>query len=109
MSYVLTSASKVECPHLATVSTIGSPTLTVQGHGVLTVGSVSQWSIASCSWKPPPATKIPCTKVVSETKVAIKLTVGGNAVVLDTSVGTTNGSVPTPMSAAAGQTKLTAV
>ncbi len=109
MAYVLTTSSVVECPHHATVTTTGSPKLTVLTSPVLTVDSVSQWTIASCPWKPPPATNVPCTKVVSESNVATKLTVGGSAVVLENSVGKTNGSVPTPMSAKAGQAKLTAV
>lgn len=109
MAGVLTTASNVQCGHQGTVSTRGSAKLKVQGSPVLTGSGVVGSSIAGCTTAPSSTTK-PCTSVLAVgVGRALKLRVGGQPVLLDTLVGSTNGVPPGTLPATAGQTKLEAI
>lgn len=111
MANVLTEASTIKCPHAAKVIPVATGKLRVGESKVLVAANISSGSFAppGCSNKPPPNSNVPCTKIASLSGAATKLTVGQQAVVLESSVAKTNGSVPTPVSLQANQAKLTAV
>jgi hypothetical protein len=114
MSNVLTESSDVECGHQGTVGVTGAPKLTVGGNKALLQTGVAGQSVTACTTPNAPAatppTK-PCQTVVSVLPVSLarKLTIGGQPVVLDTLKGLTDGLPPGTLTAAARQTKLTAV
>lgn len=121
MGKVLTTASEVTCGHDPTgpIVTEGSNKLTVSGDGVLTAAGVKDKSIdpTACGLTPnqgPPVTTR-CKKVQSVTAGPAKLTVVGEAVLLEETVaGTTDGMLAgvTPqllLRATAKQSRLTAV
>lgn len=118
MPSVLTDKSAVLCGvlvpgslHGGNVEVEGADKLTVNGSKVLLKSGIAGKSVAGCQNAPPPAGKKPCTQVSQVTTgEAIKLKVGGNGVILESSLtGVTDGTPPGPLSATAGQTKLTAI
>lgn len=117
MPAVVTQASTVSCGHGGIVQTVGSPKLTVGGSPVLVDTGIIGKPIPappapkSCSIVPPPNSNVPCTSVlaVNPPSLATKLVVGARPVVLASLSGTTNGSVPTLLTAVVTQTLLTTV
>jgi len=109
----------VTCGHSGNVAVTSTQKLRVNNNPVLVKASIESKVIAGCATVPAsdpsgPTAK-PCTAVSSVTSgEATKLKVNGQAVMLDTLSGTTDGMVAktTPqmlLSATAGQTKLTAI
>lgn len=124
MASVLTTNSTVTCGHSGNVAVTSTQKLKVNNNSVLVRTSIEGKSIpatplpGSCQTQPAsdpsgPTAK-PCTKVSSvDHGEATKLKVNGQAVMLDTLSGTTDGMVAkttpqTLLSATAGQAKLTA-
>jgi hypothetical protein len=112
MTAVLTAASKLICPHgFPMIVTAGSRLLTVDGQPVLVKGDLARATFACTASGTGVA---PCTKVDSvDGGLSTTLTVGGDAVVLATVTGTTNGAIggksKQPFSVASvNQTKLEA-
>jgi hypothetical protein len=111
MAHVLTEASTVACPHGSPVTLVGAgaPKLRVMGAAVLVESSDSAW-LFTCA---PPAPAKKCTKVVSVAAKTVKLRVQGGAVLVEPApsptLGATDGAPPTPVSAAAAQTKLSSI
>ncbi len=116
MPAVLTESSTVTCGHgPASVSTQGQSKLTVANARVLAQGGVAGKAVSGCVTQDDTNTgTLKCRLVAAVTTgAASKLTIGGAPVFLDTLAGTTNGNLgappPPPISATAGQTKLTAL
>ena len=116
MPKVLTEFSTVTCGHIpGKVSTSSNVKLKVDGYKVLLKSSIENKTISGCAIPVPPNENVKCLKVTSVTAgEAIKLTVGGNAVMLEEALaGQTNGKVAgtpqTLLSATADQNKLTAI
>ena len=115
MASVLTTASRVACPHGGAVSTSGQSRLRVLDAPVLRQDGVAGRALDSnCAVVTDPNTStLKCATVAAVTAgQATKLKVGGAAVLLDTLAGTTNGTPPptgATLSATAGQAKLRAV
>jgi hypothetical protein len=121
MSAVVTASSTVTCGHITpvlpgTVSTVGSPKLTVGGSPVLIASGIEGKAVTSCGITPS-STSTKCLTVksvsVAPASVATKLTVGGKPVVLAGLQGTTDGKLlgvtPQPLlGATVAQTLLTA-
>jgi hypothetical protein len=109
MGNPLTVSSDVECSHKGSVAVISKAKLTIGGNAVLLSDGIVGQAIAHCTQVS--ASTTPCTNVVSITPAsqALKLTVGGSGVILDTVQGVTNGAPPGKLMAVAGQSKLTAV
>jgi hypothetical protein len=111
MAHVLTEASTVGCPHGSPVTLVGAgaPKLRVMGAAVLVESSDSVW-LFTCA---PPAPAKKCTQVVSVAAKTAKLRVQGSAVLVEPApsptLGATDGAPPTPVSAAAAQTKLSSI
>lgn len=116
MANVLTMASNVTCGHGGKVTVVSTVKLTVNGSPLLLKSSIAGKSVAACT-TPPAAdasgpTAKPCTTVATVSLgEAMKLTVGGQPVMLDTLKGETDGMVAktTPqmlLAAIAGQIKL---
>lgn len=97
MGDVITEASDIRCEHGAAVtpvSTAVAAVLEVAGKAVL-VGTLAGSTIASadCLQQPPPASKTPCAKIVTQTAgPSSVLFVGDDAVLLDDAAGTTSGA-----------------
>jgi hypothetical protein len=113
MPKVLTTASTVLCgplpTHGGTVVTQSSARLTIGGAPVLVTSSVEMKPVGSCAVADTPQTD-PCTEVASvkPTSLSTKLTVGGQAVLLETLSGDTNGDPVGPLQAVAEHQRLTA-
>jgi hypothetical protein len=118
MAGVLITNSTVTCGHSGNVTVTSTQKLKVSNSPVLVKASIESKSIPDCATTPAtdasgPTAK-PCKTVSSVSSgEATKLKVNGQAVMLDTLSGTTDGMVTktTPqmlLSATAGQTKLTA-
>lgn len=120
MAAVLTENSNVTCGHAGSVSTSGVSKLTVNGQPALLENGIAHRTVGNCAT--PTAsdasgrlTDEPCTLVSSVTGgAATKLKVAGQAVMLDTLTGSTNGRVggtdpQNLLSATARQTKLSAI
>jgi hypothetical protein len=119
MPNVLTMASTVTCGHAGKVTVASTAKLTVNGSPLLLKSSIAGKPVATCA-TPPAAdasgpTAKPCTLVATVSLgEAMKLTVGGQPVMLDTLKGETDGMVTkeTPqklLAAQAGQVKLSTV
>jgi hypothetical protein len=105
---LIAGANTLTCPHKFAIPVLGSSKLTVggaAGAGVLTKKPVLA-ATPSCT-EPVTQTTAPCKKVTA-ISAAMKLTVGGDPVVLDSEIGTTSGMPATPVTATASQSKLTA-
>lgn len=112
MAKVLTTAATVICGHGATAVLSGAAKLTVGGNPVLLETDFASWSFdALCSQKNANASEVQCAKVtgISAGK-STKLSVGGQAVLLDTLGGGTSGAPKNThlKASAAGQSKLEA-
>src|SRR5262249_51174236 len=99
--------------HGGTVTTTGLPKLTVNGSPVLAASGINLHPVALCKTVPDPTTgNKTCLTVttVAPTSLAMKLTVSGQPVALDTLSGATDGTVgsvlQTLLTASANQTKL---
>lgn len=117
MANVLTVISTVSCPHKGNVTTpIASQSrLSVSGNAVLTAAATLA-PIAGCKVPTSPqAGTVQCLAVAGVTAgSSTRLTVSKTPVLLDTLGGTTTGAPPQPpagppVTATAGQTRLTAV
>jgi len=116
MAGVLTTASAVLCGpdvapnHGGKVSVASAAKLTVNGAPVLLKSSIAGKTVGGCKTPQSNSTK-PCASVASvSTGEAAKLKAGGSPVMLDSSLGgQTDGAPPGPLSASAGQGKLSAV
>lgn len=115
MASPLTESSSITCVHSGKVTGTGAPKLTIGGQAVLLADGVMGKTVDGCTNLPPPPSKVPCGAVASllPPSLAQKLTVGGRPVVLDTLQGTTACAPPVPppgpLSATAGQSKLTTI
>lgn len=118
MPNVLTTDSTVLCGvlvrgslHGGSVKVSGTDKLKVNGGKVLLKSGIVEKSVAGCQNTQPPTGKTPCKNVSQVTTgEAIKLKVGGNGVIIESTLtGVTDGTPPGPLSATAGQTKLTAI
>jgi hypothetical protein len=114
MALVLTVSSQVVCPHTGTVSTSSSEKLTVSGAKVLVLSGVQGASVSNCTNPTDSNGNKTCLTVTQASGTASKLTSGGNAVVIDSLSGNTDGAPPPPPGpalsvASPGQNKLTAV
>lgn len=125
MGNVLTTDSRVTCGHSGNVEVTSTQKLKVSNNSVLVKTSIEGKSIpvipspGCCQTQPVSdasgTTANPCTTVSSVTRgEATKLKVNGQAVMLDTLAGETNGMVlkirpQKLLSATAGQTKLMAI
>ena len=110
MPSVLTTASTVTCPHLASVATSGTTRLTVSGNPVLLAAGVQGHGVNACPIADSSSTT-KCRTVLSVTGgLAVKLTVGGAPVALATIVAITDGVSPAGNAVVAqpNQTTLTA-
>jgi hypothetical protein len=112
MPAVLTMASKLVCVHGGSVQIppVSHP-LAVDGQAVLVQNDVLNAPIPDCPNKGSPG-QVPCTLITSVTAgTATTLMVSGQAVLLETAQGLTNGAPPAPVLwqvQSAGQSKLTA-
>jgi hypothetical protein len=115
MSFVLTTASTVDCSHMGPVALAAANKLTINGMSVLLLSDISGASITCLNPTDPNTQSKPCMTVISAAGAAAKLTVSGAGVALDTLSGTTDGHDPSPATLpptisaeAAGQSLLTA-
>jgi hypothetical protein len=112
MPAVLTMASKLVCVHGGTVQIppVSHP-LSVDGQAVLVQNDVMNAPIPDCPNKGSPGL-VPCTLITAVTAgLSTTLTVSGQAVLLATAQGLTNGAPPLPVLwqvQSAGQSKLAA-
>jgi hypothetical protein len=107
MPAVLTTGSRVVCDHQGTATTQGAPKLKVQGNPALLASDATSWPITLCTQTGGPPT--PCSNITSVLAGrANKLRIGGQAVLLATLSGPTNGAPPGTASAQANQSKLIA-
>jgi hypothetical protein len=94
MEFVVTKASKLECSHTGKVNPMNiQSVLKVNGNDVL-VGSL-KGNISNCTQTTSPVK--PCTVVIdiqAAGEISNVLSVNGNAVLLKTATGTTNGNPP---------------
>jgi hypothetical protein len=81
---VLTTASKLMCPHGGQVTIVSTSTITIQGAQVATIAD--QFLIAGCAFTVPPGKPQPCVRI-QWMSGAVKLTIGGVPAVLATSPG----------------------
>ncbi len=119
MPRVLTMPNTVVCGHSGTVAIASAAKLKVNGQSVLLNSSIVSKPVAGCTTTPASdnsgPTAIPCTLVSGVSAgESVKLKVGGNAVMLETLRGSTNGMVAkvTPQTSLAGspnQNKLNSV
>jgi hypothetical protein len=115
MPKVLTTGSNVTCGHEGTVATSSTAKLKINGQPVLLQEGIVGKTVENCLTPTVSnPTSSPCASVSSVDKGnATKLTGGGNAVMLETLTGGTNGVVSgnaqTFLSATAGQSKLTTI
>lgn len=119
MPKVLTESSSVKCAHQGTITfTASQQKLTVDGQAVLVTSDAMTGTVSNCLTVPvsPPQGPLqtPCLKVVSLSGgAAVKLTVDGTPVLLESAAGTTDGITPVPSNfwsvESAGQTKLDAM
>ena len=110
MPGVMTTASTVQCAHGGAVSTSSTARLQVAGNAALLRPGVQGMAVsAACTVQNTDKTK-KCTSVTSVTTgEASKLRAGGQAVLLETLAGTTDGVPPGTVSGTAGHSKLTSV
>jgi hypothetical protein len=112
MAHVMTTNGSTGCPHGGAAQLSSTAKLKVNGAPVLLAGDVTtKWSIApGCSQTDTSKSMVVCAKFVSMSKgKSTKLKVGGQAVVLDSFAGNTNGNPDRATKPArAGQTKLSA-
>jgi hypothetical protein len=99
MTFVVTTASDVECAHQGVAAlTVPQPKLTVSGNSVLVKDDLVAALLSGCTQVPPPQGNVPCTKVDSLTAgEATKLTVRGHGVLLDSFAATTIGKPQNPL------------
>ena len=114
MASVLTVNSQIVCPHQGTVSTSSSEKLTVSGAKVLVLSGVKGATVSGCNNPTDTSGDKTCMTVTTASGTATKLNSGGNAVVIDSLSGNTDGAPPPPPGPAisvssVGQNKLTAV
>jgi hypothetical protein len=92
-SRVLTLTSTLTCPHTATLSLKPPEKLTVNLEPVITHKSVEN---ATINCPKPPRTiasgEVPCTKILTVSKGATKLTIDNDPVLIDGLAITTNGT-----------------
>jgi hypothetical protein len=92
----LTTASTVKCGHGGTVGVASDAKLKVAGNPLLRRSSIEGKDITACS-TPDSNTATKCRKVALVTAgEASKLRVGGQAVVLESLTGSTDGLPPVP-------------
>lgn len=112
MAHVMTTNGSTGCAHGGTARLSSSAKLKVNGAAVLLAGDVTtKWSITpGCSQTDTSKSMVVCAKFVSMSKgSSTKLRVGGQAVVLDSFAGNTNGNPDRATKPAqAGQSKLSA-
>ena len=111
MAFVLTTASQLICPHSGTlVLTAARRLLTVDGQPVIVESDLRAATFTPGSCKNVGGNLTPCTNISSVTAgLSSMLSVGGEAVTLDTVQGLTNSTPPAPFQVVtAGQTKLEA-
>ena len=112
MAHVMTTNGSTGCAHGGTAQLSSSAKLKVNGAPVLLAGDVTtKWSIApGCSQTDTSKSMVVCAKFMSMSKgQSTRLRVGGQAVVLDTFAGSTNGNPDhATKPASAGQSKLSA-
>lgn len=114
MSNVLTEASVIKCPHGGTVhATASQHALKADGHPVLVQTDLMGAPISLCTIPLDPTTGTkPCQLVTSVTAgMAVKMTINGQPIMLDTATGLTDGIPKPPVPVfwtvqSAGQTKL---
>jgi hypothetical protein len=99
MDKVSTKDSTIKCEHQGTVTPVASAVsvvLFVDGSGVL-AGTLAGSMVGSdCTQIPPPASKVQCGSIASETAgPSTVLFADGQAVLLDTAAGLTLAGVPT--------------
>jgi hypothetical protein len=93
---VLTTASSVRCGHQGTVGIASDAKLKVGGNPVLRPSSIQGKDITACI-TPDSNTATKCRRVALVTGgAASKLRVGGQAVVLESLTGSTDGLPPVP-------------
>ena len=115
MPGVLTTESKLKCPHQGSVHTSGSSKLKVNGKGVLLQDGIKNKRLdGNCTVKTDESKNLrQCGTVLSVSAgFAQKLKAEGAAVMLETLVALTNGAPPATgnhVTAEVVQTKLTAV
>jgi hypothetical protein len=99
MTFVVTTASDVECSHHGVAKlTVPQPKLTVSGTGVLVKDDLLAAVLSGCTQVPPPQGNVPCTKADTLTSgEATKLTVRGHGVLLDSFAATTIGKPLNPL------------
>jgi hypothetical protein len=111
MAAVLTTAATVMCSHGGTVQLSASQhKLTVAGQPVLVDGDLVGATVSGCG-QPSSQSTSPCMTTTSMIAgAALKLTAGGNGVLLKSANGITDSLPPGTWSVSdAGQSKLTAV
>jgi hypothetical protein len=114
MALVLTENSQIVCPHQGQVSTSSGEKLMVSGAKVLVLSGVQGASVSGCGNPTDNKGDKTCLTVTMASGTAGKLTSGGNAVVLDSLTGNTDGAPPPPPGpsisvSSVGHNKLTAV
>jgi hypothetical protein len=111
MPAVLTSSSVIACLHQGTVKAVPSQSkLLVDGKPALVKADLAAAAVAGCTNLPTPAAPSlkPCTTATGNRGDAMRLTVDGSPVLLDTAGGTTDSAPLATFSVtAAGQDKLT--
>jgi hypothetical protein len=109
MAYVMTKQGSANCAHSGTTTLQSSSKLKVSGSPVIVSSDVSTWSISGCAQTDTAHSQVQCATYMSFNGKASKLKVNGEAVVLDTFSGTTNGKPDSSSApASAGQSKLQA-
>jgi hypothetical protein len=111
MAFVLTTASRLICPHSGTlVLTTAGRLLTVDGQPVIVESDLRAATFTPGSCTNVGGSLTPCTNINSITAgLSSTLSAGGEPVALDTVQGLTNSTPPAPFQVVtAGQTKLEA-
>jgi hypothetical protein len=110
MSFAITVISDVECPDKGVATMSSSAKLTVSGKNVVVKDNLVGATLGGCQQASSPPASVTCatlTEVISGE--ATKLTVGGQAVLLDSLKGLTSGAPKNQLTCKdAKQTKLTA-
>jgi hypothetical protein len=112
MARVMTTNGSAGCGHGGSAQLSSSAKLKVSGAAVLLAGDVTSWTIKpGCSQTNSQGGEKICTSITSQTAgKSSKLKVDGQAVVLDSFAGLTDGSPKQDTaSASAGQSKLSAL
>lgn len=111
MANVLTTSSTVSCPHFpGKVAVSSNAKLSVNGSPVLAKTGIAGKQIGGCKNPTDSSGNKTCTTVVAVASgETSKLSFNGQAVMLENTKGTTDGTPQNDLSASANQGKLTAI